>query len=61
RTASPLPPQERKATPATARASAAGVRIRRGGRETIVAFRKEGASGPALLEGTRFDGRVLVR
>jgi hypothetical protein len=41
--------------------STVGARIRRDGRMIIVAFRKENALGPAMLEGIRFDGRVIVR
>jgi hypothetical protein len=41
--------------------SAVGARVRHGGQVTVVAFRKENALGPVMLEGIRFDGSVIVR
>jgi hypothetical protein len=40
--------------------SAAGVRIVRGGRTTLVAFRKTGAVGAVIWDGRPFEGPVLV-
>lgn len=41
--------------------TAAGVRIKRGGRQTLIAFRKQGTEGDAALAGQRFTGPLLVR
>jgi hypothetical protein len=41
--------------------SALGVRVRISGKEFLVGFRKEGASGLASLEGASWEGPLLVR
>jgi hypothetical protein len=41
--------------------TAVGTRIRRGGKEMLVGFRKAGAAGEAWLAGVRFEGSVVVR
>jgi hypothetical protein len=41
--------------------TAVGVRVERGGRQTLIAFRKHGAEGEAAFAGQKFTGPLLVR
>ena len=41
--------------------TALGVAVRRGGRETLVAFRKEGVTGAATMEGFTFEEKAAWR
>lgn len=59
------PARSGQAVPFTAQrmesATALGVRIERGGKTTLVAFRKPGVNGQAELGGFKFDGPMAVK